>query len=165
MSGSARLALPLLSVGQAQKEFTVNEAFQTLDLLVAGMVEEPPLATPPATPSLGACYIVAEDATDAWAGKSQCVAGWTSGGWRFVAPFEGLPVHVRSTGTCAMFRGGAWEIGQVRGAALVIGNEQVVGSRAAAIASPAGGATIDSGARAAIDAILGALRGHGLIGI
>ena len=39
MAGTPRLALPLLSVGQAQKEFTHNESLQTLDLLVAGTVE------------------------------------------------------------------------------------------------------------------------------
>ena len=46
-----------------------------------------------------------------------------------------------------------------------IGGEQVVGSRAAAIDSPTGGATVDSEARLAINAILGALREHGLIEI
>ena len=165
MSGSARLGLPFLDVGQSQKEFTHNEALQTLDLLVAGAVEEPPRATPPASPALGACYIVAESATDAWTGKSQCVAGWTSGGWRFIPPIEGISVFVRSIAVCATFRAGAWEMGQIRGSALMIGDEQVVGSRAAPIASPIGGATVDSEARATIDAILDALRGHGLIGI
>lgn len=165
MSSSPRLGLPFLSVGQAQKEYTHNEALQTLDLVVAAAVEEPPLASPPANPALGTCYIVAEDATDVWAGKSQCVTGWTSGGWRFVTPVEGMRMYVRSTGTWAIFRNGAWEIGQVRAAAVVIGDEQVVGNRAGAIASPAGGTTVDGEARAAIDAILEALRQHGLIAI
>ena len=35
MSGTPRLDLPFLSAGQAQKEFTHNEALQTLDLIVA----------------------------------------------------------------------------------------------------------------------------------
>ena len=35
---------------QAQKEFTQNESLQTLDALVCGSTEGPPLATPPATP-------------------------------------------------------------------------------------------------------------------
>jgi hypothetical protein len=165
MPSTPRLLLGLLSVGQAQKEFTVNESLQTLDLLVAGAVEEQPRPAPPASPALGACYIVAENATDAWAGKSQCVAGWTSGGWRFVSPVEGMSLFVRPTGTWATFCSGAWEIGLVRGEALVINGEQVVGNRAAAIASPGGGTTVDAEARVAIDAILGALRGHGLIGI
>src|SRR5689334_12586152 len=70
-----------------------------------------------------------------------------------------------STETWALFRAGAWELGRVRGDAVMIGGEQVVGSRAAAIDSPAGGATVDSEARLAINAILGALREHGLIEI
>jgi hypothetical protein len=136
-----------------------------LDLLVAGAVEELPLAAPPISPMLGASYTVAQGAADAWAGKSQCVAGWTSGGWRFVAPVEGMSLFVRATATWAMFRGGAWEIGLLSGDAVVIGGEQVIGSRAAAIADPAGGATVDNEARTAIGAILGALREHGLIEI
>src|SRR5690242_2174 len=46
---------------------------------------------------------------------------------------------------------------------LVIGGQQVVGSRTSAIASPSGGTIIDTEARATIDQILTALRGHGLI--
>lgn len=164
MAGTPRLALPFLAVGQAQKEFTHNESLQTLDMLVAGSVEQPPLATPPASPALGACYIVASGATDAWAGRSQCVAAWTSGGWRFVPPVEGMRLNDRTSGTWAAFRSGAWELGIERAAALLIEGQQVVGARVAAIASPAGGTVIDNEARAAIDAILGALSQHGLIG-
>jgi hypothetical protein len=112
---------------------------------------------------LGACYIVDAAASDAWTGKSGCVAGWTSGGWRFVEPTDGMRLIVRSTATEAAYRDGAWELGAVRGSALLIGGEQVVGARMAAIASPAGGAVIDAEARAALDAILGAMRAHGLI--
>lgn len=164
MAGTPRLALPFLAVGQAQKEFTHNESLQTLDVLVAGSVEQPPLATPPASPVLGACYLVAPEAADAWTGKSQCVAAWTSGGWRFVEPVEGMLLYERTSGTWAAFRSGGWELGMARAAALLIDGVQVVGPRVAAIASPAGGAVIDGEARAAINAILGALSQHGLIG-
>jgi hypothetical protein len=51
----------------------------------------------------------------------------------------------------------------VVGAGLVVSGTQVVGSQASAIANPAGGVTIDLQARAAVLAILNALRGHGLI--
>ena len=132
-------------------------------MLVAGAVEQPPLATPPASPALGACYIVDAGATDAWAGQSHCVAGWTVGGWRFVSPVEGMLLYERTTGTWAAFRNGAWELGMVRGAALVIDGQQVVGARGAAIQSATGGTVVDTEGRAAIDAILGALRQHGLI--
>ena len=122
------------------------------------------MTTPPASPALGACYIVASAATDAWAGKSQCVAAWTSGGWRFVSPVEGMLLYERTSGTWAAFRSGVWELGMARAAALLIDGQQVVGPRAGAIASPTGGAIIDSEGRAAIDAILSALSQHGLIG-
>ena len=140
-----------------------NEALQTLDALVAGAIEEPASANPPTAPAVGACYVVADGATDAWAGFAQSVAAWTSGGWRFISPAEGMSLYERTTGTWTVFRNGAWEAGLVRGSALVIGDEQVVGPRAAAIASPAGGATVDLESRASIDAILEALRQHGLI--
>lgn len=46
----------------------------------------------------------------------------------------------------------------------MIGGQQVVGARAGAIGSPAGGSTVDAEARGAIGQILSALRTHGLIG-
>jgi len=90
---------------------------------------------------------------------------WLDQRRRFVAPVEAMSLFVRSTSTWAVFRGGAWETGLLRGDALVIGGEQVIGARAPAIADPAGGATVDNEARTAIDAILDALREHGLIEI
>jgi hypothetical protein len=163
MSATPRLSLDFLSVGQSQKEFLHNEALQTLDLLVCGAVEELPRATPPATPAPGDCYLVAEAATGAWTGQSGCVAGWTEGGWRFIAAKDGMRMFVRSAGVFALFRAGAWEIGAVRGSSVIIADQQVVGSRLAAITSPSGGTTVDSQARTAIGAILTALRTHGLI--
>lgn len=163
MAGTPRLALPFLAVGQAQKEFTHNESLQTLDILVAGAVEGPPIATPPASPLLGSCYIVAPDATEAWTGKEECVAAWTTGGWRFVAPADGMALLERATGTFAVYCNGAWETGIVRTEAVLIHGQQVIGPRAAAIDSPAGGTVVDGEARATVDAILGALRQHGLI--
>jgi hypothetical protein len=163
MSGTPRLALPFLSAGQAQKEFFHNEALQTLDVLVAAAIEEPPRAAPPTSPALGAGYVVAASPTGAWAGKAQNLAAYTGGGWRFVAPTDGMSAYVKSTGVWAVYRAGAWEMGTVRGASLVLGGLKVVGSRAAAIADPSGGTTIDSQARATLGLVLAALRQHGLI--
>jgi hypothetical protein len=132
---------------------------------VAGSVEGPPLATPPESPVLGSCHVVAADATDSWAGKSQCVAAWTSGGWRFISPVDGMILYERSSGIWIAFRNGAWETGIVRGELLVIGGQQVVGPRAAAIAGPSGGSVVDAEARASVDAILDILREHGLIDV
>lgn len=163
MTGTPRLGLPFLSAGQAQKEVTHNEALQTLDLVAAAAVEEEPRNEPPVSPAIGSCYIVGASATGAWAGMSQSVAGYTSGGWRFVSPIDGLSAYVKTSGTWANYRSGAWEIGAVRGSKVVVGGQQVVGGRLAGIASPSGGTIVDGEARISIDQILSALRNHGLI--
>lgn len=98
-----------------------------------------------------------------WSGKDQCVAGYTSGGWRYVAPVEGMSSYVKATGVSALYRGGAWEFGTLRGLNVTLGGVQVVGSRQAAIPAPTGGAIIDAEGRSAINQILAMLRQHGLI--
>ena len=140
-------------------------ALQILDVVVSAAVEQGPLATPPGSPALGACYIVAASPTGAWAGRAHNLAAFTSGGWRFVAPVDGMTAYVRSSSVSAAFRNGAWELGAVRGSTLVLAGQQVVGERGAAIAGPVGGTTVDAEARAAILQILDAMRQHGLVDI
>ncbi len=163
MSATQRLALPFILPGQAQKELFHNEALQTIDAVLAGAVEEPPRDAPPASPASGACYIVGTGATGEWAQHAGSIAAYTPGGWRFIAPVDGMSLYVRSSHTSACFRGGTWELGVVRGSSMVIADKQVVGPRAPAIPDPAGGTQVDSEARAAISAVLLALRSHGLI--
>jgi len=112
---------------------------------------------------LGDCYIIGDLPTGGWSGKNLCLAGYTSGGWRFISPLEGMNVYIKSSGTWASFRSGAWEIGVLRGASVVIDGVQVIGSRQGAIAPPSGGTSIDAESRAAVVQILTALRQHGLI--
>lgn len=163
MTSTPRLGLPYLSEGQAQKEAAHNEALQALDTLVGLAVEEPPRADPPASATAGTTYLVSDAPTGAWAGKAGYVAAFTSGGWRFYAPQEGMAAYVRSGSTAAVFRAGNWELGQVRGSALLMDGQQVVGPQAAPIPAPSGGTTVDASARAVIGQILAALREHGLI--
>jgi hypothetical protein len=131
--------------------------------MVACAVEEAPRSAPPASPSAGACYLVGAAPTGAWIGKDQYFAGYTIGGWRFVPPLEGMSAYVKATGIWANYRNGAWELGTLRGATLVLGGVQVVGPRLAAIVAPVGGTNADPEARSAINQILAALRQHGLI--
>ena len=119
--------------------------------------------SPPASPVLGSCYLIAAGATGAWSGKQDNLACFTAGGWRFVAAVPGMTAYVRSTSVWAVYRVSAWELGVMRGSALNIGDQQVVGARGAAIAAPVGGTTVDVEARAGISAVLAALRSHGLI--
>ncbi|MES2421120.1 MAG: DUF2793 domain-containing protein [Pseudomonadota bacterium] len=158
-----RLALPLLQPGQAQKETTHNEALALLDLAVQASVLAVGTDIPPANPVAGSAWIVGTAPTGAWTGRSRTIAGWTSSGWRFVAPHDGMMVWSIADGQSARFGDGMWTLGILAGRHVAIGGVDVVGARRAAIAEPSGGAIVDAEARAAIGAILGALRGHGLI--
>lgn len=163
MDATARLGLPYLSAGQAQKELVHNLSLEILDIVVGAAVEEPPRSAPPADAVSGSCYITSDAPTGDWAGKPHCVATLGSSGWSFVPAVDGMTAYVRSSDAWALRRAGAWEIGILRGASVAIGGKQVVGSRAAPIAAPSGGTTVDGEARSAIGAILAALRTHGLI--
>jgi hypothetical protein len=163
MSTTERLGLALLTPGQAQKEFFHNESMEALDVLVGGCVDAVAQDDPPGAPVLGASYIVGAAPTGDWASHAGGVAAWTSGGWRFLAPVDGMTLQVRGNGANACFREGAWEIGVLRGSSVSIHGTKVLGAQQAAIASPSGGTTIDNEARAAIGAMLSALRSHGLI--
>lgn len=160
---SARLAMPLLAAGQAQKEMTHNEALAMLDIAVQARVAAAGVNDPPADPAIGACWIVGDAPTGAWADQAGTIAGWTSDGWRFVVPVEGLAAWVGDQAVAARWLSGAWVIGDLAGSRVSIGGTQVLGAQAAAIADPGGGTTIDTEARAALAGILTALRGHGLI--
>lgn len=91
------------------------------------------------------------------------LAEYTGGGWRFIAPLEGMSVYVRSVQLGACYRNGAWVVGALHANALVVGGQAVVGSQAAPISEPTGGTMVDVQCRTTIGQILVALRQHGLI--
>lgn len=144
---TARLALPLLAPGQAQKEVTHNEALTAIDALLQGIVEAVGVNAPPATPPLGASWIVGPAPTAAWAGRGGHVASWTAGGWRFQPPLEGMALAVRGSRFPARRTAAGWE----------------QPSPATAVPNPTGGTTVDAEARGALTAVLDALRSNGLI--
>jgi len=160
---TARFALDLLEPGQAQKELHHNEALAAIDLAVQASVVAAGGNDPPAAPIAGQCWIVGPAPTGGWAGRAGALAGWTAGGWRFVGPREGMGAWDEARRIFLRFSHGAWEEGVLRGAELRVAGERVVGPRAAAIAAPDGGTTVDAQARASLAAVLSALRAHGLI--
>ncbi len=164
MDVTPRLGLPMLVAGQVQKELFHNEALVVIDLLLAGSVEGALLTSPPAGPSIGTFYrIAASGATGAFAGREGKLAGWSEGGWRFVAPVEGMRLTDKASGVELAFRGGAWTSGSLRASEVVIGGLKVIGAQMPAIADPAGGTTVDAAVRTAVAQILSGLRAHGLI--
>lgn len=163
MTQTARLGVAYLQAAQLQKEVTVNEGFAALDLAVCAAVDGFLTNAPPASPAVGNCYVIGDSPSGAWAGHGFALAGYTAGGWRFIAPFDGLTALDKASGEFATYSGGAWVKGDVRAAKVSVGGNQVVGPRLAAIGAPAGGTTVDAESRAAIAAILARLRTHGLI--
>jgi len=149
METTPRLGLWTLIPGQAQKETSVNEAFHLLDAIVAGTVEGPARASPPTTPTPGTSYIIANQASGEWSGHDGAIAAFTPGGWRYVAPTDGITILEKAAGATLRYRNGTWE--------------QVLGTRQPPIANVSGGSIVDVESRATIAAVLDALRAHGLI--
>lgn len=118
-----KLALPELTVGQAGKELTHNQALAILDQLVQPVVLDKDLATPPGSPANGAAYIVAAGATGAWSGKSGQIAFWLTSvaAWTFVVPVNGWSVWVDDEAKRYERKAGAWVEGGGGGTGDVVG--------------------------------------------
>jgi hypothetical protein len=144
MPATPRLGLPLLAVAQAQKEVTHNEALVVLDALVHAAVEVGPVAAPPTTPAEGQCWIVGPAPTGEWSGQDGTIALWTAGGWRFLAPREGMQVIRLADRARICYDGGEWTPPET-------------------IAAPSGGTVIDVEARAALAALILSLEAQGLM--
>ncbi len=137
-----RFGLPMLFSGQSQKEVTVNEALLSADVLLHAAIEAVAISAP-TTPTFGQCWLVGSGATGAFAGQSDRIAAWSEGGWRFVAPREGMRAYDLSASAHRIYSGGSWRL-------------------IAAPAAPSGGSVIDAEARTAILGILAALRTGGI---
>ena len=144
---SARLGLPLLTTGQAQKEITHNEALALIDLALQPSVLAMDVDVPPSAPTPGETWIVGPAPVGEWVGHAKALAGWTDGGWRFVAASEGMVV---------------WTIADAAPARYIDGEWAILGP-APAIAAPSGGTTIDVEARTVLTSVLAALRAHRLV--
>ncbi|SFR97958.1 DUF2793 domain-containing protein [Sphingomonas jatrophae] len=163
MQDTARLALPLIAAGQAQKDVFHNEALVRLDALVQGAVETMGAEIPPANPAEGKAWILGGTPGGAWADRAHDIAWWSTGGWRFAEPRDGMVLWVRDAECWALHTAAGWQLGAIPAKSLTVGGQAVVGARRGAVADPSGGESIDVQARSAIAEILDALRGHGLI--
>lgn len=134
-----RFKLPLLAIGQAQKELFHNEAVTLLDFLVCPTVlsiHDDPTSL---SPSEGEAWLIDTDASDIWESRANQIAIWTTGGWRFVEPHLQAHIFVADRNETAVYRSGAWVFNS-------------------GINNPYGGNVVDVEARQAIDSILEALR-------
>ncbi len=162
MTETARLGLPLLEAGQAQKEVTHNESLLAIDRLLQLGVASRQIATPPTTPLAGNCYIVPVGATGAWANKQDRLASYDGFGWIFIVPKSGCLAWIADEAVFSVFDGG-WQAGGWPVSALRISGRTVLSADPVLIDAPTGGATVDTECRAAIGTLLSALRAQGLI--
>lgn len=120
----------------------MNQSLAIIDALAPRAVVAM-LATPPAEPAEGACYLVAQAATGIWSSKADQLALSIGGSWHFIAPVEGMLMFDRSAERWLCFRGG-WQ-------------------SADAQVAPTGGSVIDIEARDALAQLVGKLQTLGLI--
>lgn len=143
LSRTARIELPLLAVGQSHKELFHNEALARLDFVLHPHVQAIESDPSSLVPENGQSWLVGADATDAWAGREDQIAGWTGNGWLFIAPLAFMRVFVESIDSFATYRE-AWQLND-------------------AVTSPSGGSVIDTESRFAIDSLLAALQEQGIL--
>jgi hypothetical protein len=140
-SVTPRLGLPLLFAAQAHKELFHNEALARIDALMHPSVEAE-RDVPPDTPDESSCWLVGPAPTDAWADAAGALAILQGGGWQFAKPVPGMRVLNLETGQFLHYSHG-WK-------------------KAESIEEPSGGLYVDSHARAAIGALISALRAAGI---
>ena len=141
-STTPRLALPLLHVGQTQKEITVNESILSADFLIDSAIEGV-VSSPPQSPVAGSMWLVGSAPSGDFIGKADQLAGWCDSGWRFFSPRDGMRIFDLSRSAFRLYRQG-WSI-------------------ATAAAAPTGGEVIDVQVRAALATLTDALKTAGIL--
>ena len=141
-SSTARINLPLLFSGQAQKEFFVNQALAIIDTLNGNTVSAV-LAAPPLDPVEGSCYLVGASPTDDWIDRSDQLACRIGDSWHYIDPVEGMEIFDQASGQKVVYSS-EW-------------------SRAVEPTEPSGGSVVDVEARSAIVELIAALSVAGVL--
>jgi len=102
------IKLPVWAAAQDQPWLPENDTKDLIDALLPKVVVSDALATPPASPAAGACYIVAASATGAWAGWEGKIAAYIGGAWVQIAPQEGWVFWVQNKSGRRAYTSGAW---------------------------------------------------------
>lgn len=108
MTTTTKLGLELLA-SAAANQILSNTTFAMLNQLVQAAATDR-LNTPPGSPADEALYIITATATGAWAGKENQLAYWldSTGAWQYIAPREGMLVHVNDENVYYKYDGSAW---------------------------------------------------------
>ncbi|WP_313991479.1 DUF2793 domain-containing protein [uncultured Selenomonas sp.] len=101
-----KTSMKYIVANQSQKEVTINENLNLLDMLVQASAKSI-LNAPPAHPDEGDTYIVGTAPTGLWTGKAQYMAGYFAGAWLLVAPRNGWRVWM-DEGKSMRYQDGNW---------------------------------------------------------
>jgi len=147
---TAKLQLPFLAAGQAQKHVTVNETLTRLDALVQLCVVSATTGAEPGSPNDGEVYILPSGKTgDAWGAMTNgALAYYRDGAWEEIAPREGWIAFVRDADAAMVFAGSVWA--PLSSALHVSATDRVLG-RASAGAGAAEEITCTAAGRALLD--------------
>lgn len=104
---SPNLNMPYIAPDQAQKHVTHNDAVRMLDALVQITVQQF-IATLPASPAEGACYIVEAIASDPLFSQNGQILNFTDGSWASYLPQNGWVAWQVDVGRLIVFDGLAW---------------------------------------------------------
>lgn len=85
------------------------------------------LNTPPGAPAAGDCYVVGAAPTGAWVGKTNQVAVYDDGAWRYGVPRKGWAAYDESTGVRYIF-GVDWDDAAVFGSVQLTGGTSTQGT-------------------------------------
>jgi len=143
---TSRHKLPLLAVGQAQKEYTHNEAMIMIDnlinLTVLNIAHDPEIAMQSATDveNQGSKnWLIGKNATGAWRDRSDQIAVKLDSGWRYLEPIESMTIYNAALNNRMIYKELDWHIAPI-------------------LTNADGGDTIDFQARESINEIIELLR-------
>jgi hypothetical protein len=110
MSNSTNIALPFLTLGQAQKHVTINESLLRLDALVQIAAVSATTPAQPGAPSNGQIYILPAGKTGTHWGAmaNHALAYYRDGVWEQISPREGWLAFVKDTDLLLYYTGAAW---------------------------------------------------------
>lgn len=153
---TSRYKLPLLAVGQAQKEYTHNEALLLVDNLlnpsILSILDNPDTITDMTDAHQTAAnessnktmaWLISNQPNGLWSQRANQIAIMKDNGFRYIEPLDGMRIFNAQSGCMMVYREGAWYM-------------------APTLDAPSGGSVIDSQARESIAAILDNLQQFGL---
>lgn len=108
MDYSAKLTLPYILPNQAQKHVTMNESLRRLDALVQISVISMVETEPPADPTEGDRYVVADGGTGVWDRADGQLAAFQDGAWELYSPQTGWLAWDEAKAALTIFDGVDW---------------------------------------------------------